>query len=63
MNSKTAVSMNDIVQGFSAADPQRIKKTTKADFGVKKLHEAPGEFGKASLCQGGTTWNDQNEQV
>lgn len=60
MNSK--VSANDIVKGFSAADPKRTKKSKKASFGVKKLHEVPGEFGKSSLCQGGVSWNDSTEQ-
>ena len=62
MLSKVAFIVSDIRRGFSAGDARRSKSGRKPDFKVQGYDEAPGIFGGSSLCQEGTTFNDQTEQ-
>jgi len=55
MNSKVAISADEIRKAFTASNPSRSGSNTP-DFKLKRFDDATGAFGNVSLCQG-EVWN------
>lgn len=51
--------VSSTLQKIAASHPKPSAKK-QAKMALKKLGEAQNAFGSASLCQGGTTWNNDD---
>ena len=62
MNGKVSIFYDEIKRGFGGGNARNSRATKKPDFQVERFDQAPGLFGRSSLCADGTSFGYREEQ-